>query len=74
MPKLSPLEPREVIQKLRKLGYQGPYPGGRHVHMIHENTGQVIPVPMHQGKDIAVGLIREIIREAGISPEEWNQL
>jgi len=74
MPKLSPLKPRKVIQKLRKLGYQGPYPGGRHGHMVHGKTGQTIPVPMHQGKDIAVGLIREIIREAGISPEEWNQL
>lgn len=74
MPKLSPLKPREVIQKLRKLGYQGPFPGGRHVHMVHMKTGQVIPVPMHQGKDIAVGLIREIIRQTGITPDEWLQL
>lgn len=74
MPKLSPLQPREVIKKLRKLGYHGPYPGGRHVHMVHDKTGHLIPVPMHQEKDIAVGLIREIIREAGITPEEWLRL
>ena len=42
--------------------------------MVHDKTGHLIPVPMHQEKDIAVGLIREIIREAGITPEEWLRL
>ena len=37
-------------------------------------TNQIIPVPMHKGKDVSVGLIRAIIREVGITPEEWNQL
>lgn len=29
---------------------------------------------MHKGKDVSVGLIRTIIREAGITPEEWLEL
>lgn len=36
MPKLAPLKPNEVIRKLRALGYNGPIPGGRHVHMVHQ--------------------------------------
>ena len=74
MSKLSPLKPQQVIRKLRKLGFVGPIPGGRHVRMVHAETGQIIPPPMHEGKDISVGLIRAIIREVGITPEEWNQL
>jgi len=31
----------------------------------------MIPVPMHKGKDVGVGLIREIIRQVGIAREEW---
>jgi predicted RNA binding protein YcfA (HicA-like mRNA interferase family) len=74
MSKLSPLKPQQVIRKLRKLGFVGPIPGGRHVRMVHAETGQIIPLPMHEGKDISVGLIRAIIREVGITPEKWNQL
>jgi len=36
--------------------------------------GKIIPVPMHKGKDVSVGLIREIIREVGISRERWIKL
>lgn len=74
MPKLSPLKPQQLIQKLRALGYKGPYPGGRHVRMAHPTTGKVIPIPMHKGADISVGLLREIIREVEITLEEWNNL
>ena len=74
MPKLSPLKSRQVIKKLRELGYEGPYPGGRHVRMVKRDSGQIVPIPMHQGKDVSVGLIRAIIRQVGITPEEWNRL
>lgn len=30
MPRLTPLKPKEVIDKLRRLGYEGPFPGERH--------------------------------------------
>ncbi|OGB99522.1 hypothetical protein A2V82_05870 [candidate division KSB1 bacterium RBG_16_48_16] len=74
MPKLKPLKANEVIKKLKKLGFSGPYPGGRHVRMVHKERGIIIPIPMHKGKDISVGLIREIINEVGISRNEWINL
>ena len=63
-----------ILRKLRQLGFVGPIAGGRHSRMIHPQTGQIIPVPMHKGKDVGVGLIREIIREVGITREEWIEL
>lgn len=74
MSRLSPLEPMAVVCKLRRLGYVGPVPGGRHVRMVHPETGQIIPIPMHRGKNVSVGLIQAIIREAGVSAEEWQEL
>ena len=74
MSRLTPLKSREVIRKLRRLGYDGPIPGGRHVRMVHPESGQIIPIPMHGGKDTSVGLIREIVRQTGISREEWLEL
>jgi predicted RNA binding protein YcfA (HicA-like mRNA interferase family) len=74
MSKLSPLKPIQVIRKLKKLGFIGPIPGGRHVRMVHPEKGKIIPIPMHKGKDVSVGLIRAILREIDITPEEWNRL
>ena len=74
MPRLSPLKSRQVIRKLQSLGFTGPIAGGRHARMVHPETGQIIPIPTHKGKDVSVGLIRAIIREAGITREEWLRL
>jgi len=42
--------------------------------MVHLETGKIIPIPVHKGKDISVGLIREIINEVEISRDEWIKL
>ena len=34
----------------------------------------IIPIPMHKGSDVGVGLIRAIIREVGVTVDEWNDL
>lgn len=74
MSRLVPLRSEEVIRKLRRLGFEGPIPGGKHSRMIHAEHRQIVPIPTHGGRDLGVGLIRAIIREVGISPEEWNEL
>lgn len=70
MPKLSPLKAEQVIRKLRKLGFEGPIAGGRHSRMVHSE----LPIPMHKGKDVSVGLIRAIMREIDVSPDKWFTL
>lgn len=74
MPRLSPLSSDDIIRKLRKLGYEGPISGGRHSRMVHPERQQIIPLPIHKGRDVSVGLIRAILREVGITPEEWLKL
>ena len=71
MPKLSPEKPRIVIQKLRRLGFEGPLGGGRHVFMRHPETRIKISVPVHGGREIPVGTVAAIISQAGISVEDW---
>jgi predicted RNA binding protein YcfA (HicA-like mRNA interferase family) len=74
MAKLTPLKASAVVRKLRQLGFDGPLPGGKHRRMVHPDTGQIIPIPIHKGKDVGLGLIREIVRELGITREEWIDL
>jgi predicted RNA binding protein YcfA (HicA-like mRNA interferase family) len=42
--------------------------------MVHQEKKQVIPIPVHGSKDIGVGLLRKIIRDADVSVEEWQEL
>ena len=44
------------------------------MRMVNLQTGKIIPIPMHGSKDVSVGLIREIIREVGITHDEWIDL
>ena len=61
---------RQLIQKFRKLEFNGPYSGGRHLFMIKGDLKVRIPNP-HRG-NISKHLIAEILRQAGISKEGWN--
>jgi predicted RNA binding protein YcfA (HicA-like mRNA interferase family) len=42
--------------------------------MVHHTKKKVIPIPIHGNKDIGVGLLRKIIRDAEITVEEWQKL
>lgn len=57
------------MKRLRELGFDGPYTGGRHPQMRRDDVTVIIPNP-HEG-DIGVGLLRRLLNQAGISRDEW---
>ena len=44
--------------------------GGRHAFMVKDGLKVRVPNP-HAG-EIGVGLLREILRQAGVTAEEWT--
>lgn len=60
----------ELIRRLRKLGFDGPYSGGRHSFMKRGSLKLRIPNP-HQG-DIDGSLLQQIIKQTGIRNEQWD--
>ena len=64
---------KELVRKFRKLGYDGPYGGGRHLFMVKDVHKIRIPNP-HGSKDIHVSLLKEILRQAGIDSRDWDNL
>jgi predicted RNA binding protein YcfA (HicA-like mRNA interferase family) len=69
----STITRKELIRKFKALGYQGPFSGGRHQFVI--KGGQKIRIPNPHGSgDVHIGLLREILRQAGISHEEWERV
>ena len=63
---------RKLIKNFRKLGFDGPYSGGKHEFMKKEHLKIRIPSP-HKS-DISAGLVNEILKQAGISKNIWNKL
>ena len=72
MPHLGPIRQVDLIYYLRRLGFDGPYAGGKHQFMIRENTTITIPNP-HTG-DIGKNFLVRILRQAGIDQAEWEKL
>ena len=58
------------MSRFRKLGFDGPYSGGRHLFMVKGELKVRIPNP--HGKDISVSLVNEILKQAGISKKDWD--
>ncbi len=71
MGKLSPIKREELIKKLRLFGFEGPFSGGKHMFMIKDDIRLTIPNP-HK-KETGVDLLSRILKQAGITREEWNQ-
>lgn len=46
---------------------------GGHARLRHAD-GRVVTVPIHPGQDIGRGLLRKILRDAELSPEELMDL
>ena len=71
-----PLKRRDLIRKLRALGFDGPFSGTRHQFMISGQHRQTIPT----NSEYSVPQLRMLIRQVEsilarqISLDEWNSL
>ena len=72
MPSFGPISRRDFIAALRRAGFDGPFAGGRHQFMIRGTLRLRIPNP-HEG-DISRDFLGRLLRQAGISREQWEAL
>lgn len=72
MPPFGPISRRDLIAALRAAGFEGPFSGKKHQFMLKDGLRVRIPNP-HQG-DISQNLLGRILKQAGISLNEWESL
>lgn len=71
--RIIPLDPDKVIRCLKKLGYWEARQKGS--HKIFKNVyGKIIVIPYHKGEKLRRGLISKIIKQLGVSVEEFYEL
>ncbi|MDM7996468.1 MAG: type II toxin-antitoxin system HicA family toxin [Acidobacteriota bacterium] len=67
---ILPTSRRDLIKRLRRLGFEGPYSGGRHEFMLRGIRRLTLPNP-HRS-EIGVDLLSRLLRQAEIGHEEWE--
>jgi predicted RNA binding protein YcfA (HicA-like mRNA interferase family) len=62
---------RELVARLRRLGFVGPDAGGSHEFMTRGSVRLILPNP-HRA-DISDALLQRVLRQAGITRDEWKE-
>ncbi|HET6915505.1 MAG TPA: type II toxin-antitoxin system HicA family toxin [Acidimicrobiales bacterium] len=72
MPPLPRITGREVVQALRRLGWEVVVQKGSHVQLKHPERGGRVTVPIHSGETIGPGLLRSILAQAQLTADEFR--
>jgi predicted RNA binding protein YcfA (HicA-like mRNA interferase family) len=71
--KLPMLKPRQVIAALEQLGFVEVRQRGSHKQFRHAD-GRVTTVPDHRGRDISPNLLRKILEDIDMDPQEFLKI
>ena len=62
-----------MARVLRHLGFQLLRQRGSHAYYRHPD-GRITVLPVHRGEDIGRGLLRAILRDIEVSPEDFEKI
>jgi predicted RNA binding protein YcfA (HicA-like mRNA interferase family) len=68
--KLPVLKPQEVVRLLEAKGFVEVRQRGSHKQFRHPD-GRATTVPFHPGRDLAPVLLKQIIKDVQMTPEEF---
>ena len=68
-PRLPALTGQQIIAVLRRQGFDVVRQSGSHVILKH-GDGRRTTVPLHAGRDLGRGLLRQIMRDAKLTVED----
>ncbi|MGD9973861.1 MAG: type II toxin-antitoxin system HicA family toxin [Desulfatirhabdiaceae bacterium] len=70
MGRLTPVGRRELIRRLKNLGFDGPYSGGNHEFMLRAELRLTLPNPHRT--DIGVDLLSRLLSQADVTRDDWE--
>ena len=72
--KLPRVDCQQLVRVLEQVGFERKRQKGSHLHLWRERDKKRVTVPMHKGREIPIGTLRAILRDANIDIEEFRQL
>ena len=70
MGRIPSLKGEEVVRALEKAGFQVIRQQSSHARLKHLDQ-RLVTVPVHPGHDLGRGILRKILRDAKLTPEEF---
>lgn len=71
---LHNLKPERVIKAFERAGWNVEGQRGSHVKLTKEGSPFILSIPVHKGKAIKQGLLRDQILKAGLTVAEFLRL
>lgn len=65
---------RVVIRALRRDGWYFVRQNGAHRFFAHPTKPGLVVVPVHAGKTLKLGLLNDMLKDAGLTPEDLRRL
>lgn len=73
-PKTPSINGQQLVRVLQKIGFVIKRQKGSHVQLFRESDRRFTTIPVHGKKDIPIGTLKAILKDAEISSEELNEL
>ena len=70
--RLPMLKAKDLVRVLRALGFSSIRQSGSHEFFAHPD-GRTTIVPRHAGEDVGRGLLRQILREIELTPQQFAE-
>ncbi|MEI9475475.1 MAG: type II toxin-antitoxin system HicA family toxin [Deltaproteobacteria bacterium] len=74
MGSLHNLKPEQVIKALERAGWVSRGRRGSHVKPVKDGNLNILSIPVHKGKPVKIGLLKNQIRKSGLTEEEFLKL
>ncbi len=71
---LHNLKPEKVIRAFERAGWVSRGQRGSHVKLTKEGNPNILSIPVHKGKTVKIGLLKDQIRKSGLTGEEFLKL
>ena len=65
---------RDTIRAFEKIGYRQVRQRGSHIRLRDETNPNHLPLTVPNHKTLKPGLLRKLIRDAGLTVDEFNEL
>jgi predicted RNA binding protein YcfA (HicA-like mRNA interferase family) len=65
---------RDVLTALQRGGFELTHVRGSHYYLRKPSGSGLVVIPIHGNRTLPLGTLRSIIRQSGLSEEEFGQL
>jgi len=74
MVSLYNLKPEKVIKAFERAGWMNRGFRGSHVKLTKGGNPNILSIPVHKGRPVKIGLLKDQLKKAGLTEDEFLKL